>query len=177
MLYELIQNAQKGNKEAMLELINRFSPLFKKYAKKLNYEDAYEDIVLYFIKLVKIFKLSEMKNSEEAAIVSYINIAVVNFYHKSVYKAVKDKKEIAISVLTEEQRYYIESLLVKSDVPDILLELKGKDFLDEKEYKLLSMIYVEDYSVAEIARMYNKTRQSVNQMKQRILKKLRKVMQ
>lgn len=177
MLYELIQNAQKGNKEAMLELINRFSPLFRKYAKKLNYEDAYEDIVLYFIKMIKTFKLDEMKNVKEAAIISYINISIVNFYHKSIYRAIHDKKEIAISVLTEEQRYYIESLLVKNDAPDILLELKGKDLLDENEYRLLSMIYVEDYSVAEIARMYNKTRQSVNQMKQRILKKLRKTME
>lgn len=47
MLCDLICNAQKGDKEAVLELIQKFSPLFRKYARKLNYEDAYEDRSLF----------------------------------------------------------------------------------------------------------------------------------
>lgn len=53
MFYNLLVKAQLGNQEAMLELINRFQPLLKKYARKMEYDDAYEDCVLFFIELIK----------------------------------------------------------------------------------------------------------------------------
>jgi DNA-directed RNA polymerase specialized sigma subunit len=53
MICRLLARAQQGDDEAMLELINRFQPLLKKYAKKLRYDDAYEDCLLFFIELVK----------------------------------------------------------------------------------------------------------------------------
>ena len=59
MLYELINSVQRDDKEAMTELIDRFQPLLKKYAAKLNYEDAYEDMVLYYIGLIKNINLNE----------------------------------------------------------------------------------------------------------------------
>lgn len=176
MLYELIYKAQEKNDDAMMELIDKFTPLFKKYARKLNYEDAYEDIILYFIKMIKTFDLSKMKNAREEAFISYINITIINFYNKNVCKAIREKKEIAISTLTEEQRYYVESLMAKDDVSNVILELGVKNNLSEKEYQIVHLIYFEGYSVAEVARLSNKTRQSVNQFKQRILKKMKETL-
>ncbi len=49
MLNSTIRNAQKNDEENMLLLIEKFRPLMVKYARKLNYEDAYDDIMLYFI--------------------------------------------------------------------------------------------------------------------------------
>ena len=53
MLRDLICSAQAGDKKAMMELIDKFSPLFKKYARKLDYEDAYEDIILFHMEMIR----------------------------------------------------------------------------------------------------------------------------
>lgn len=53
MICRLLVRAQRGDEEAMLELIKRFQPLLRKYAKKLRYDDAYEDCRLFFIELIK----------------------------------------------------------------------------------------------------------------------------
>ena len=50
----LIQKAQSGSKDAMLCLIEQFNPLFRRkagfyYRMGLEYEDVYQQSVLYFI--------------------------------------------------------------------------------------------------------------------------------
>ena len=51
MLLDVVLQAQTGNENAMLELINRFYKLLVKYAKQLTYEreDAISDLQLDFI--------------------------------------------------------------------------------------------------------------------------------
>ena len=54
MTDKLIQKAQEGDKDAMLCLIEQFNPLFKRKAgfyhqMGLEYEDVYQQSVLYFI--------------------------------------------------------------------------------------------------------------------------------
>lgn len=49
-MYDLVVRAEDNDNDAMLELIGRFRPLMLKYAKKLNYDDAYEDMVFEFIR-------------------------------------------------------------------------------------------------------------------------------
>lgn len=65
MLCELINSVQSNDKNAMTELIGRFQPLLKKYAAKLNYEDAYEDLVLYYIGLIKSLNLNKLICTKE----------------------------------------------------------------------------------------------------------------
>ncbi|MBD5394302.1 MAG: hypothetical protein HDR23_09010 [Lachnospiraceae bacterium] len=83
MLSDQIDKA-KRDETAMMELINKFNPLFKMYAAKLNYEDAHSDILLYFIELIKSFDLSNIIQLNDAAVVSYINVSIKNFYYKKV---------------------------------------------------------------------------------------------
>ena len=47
MLYNVVEKAKNGDKDAMMELISKFGSLLHKYANKLEYEDAYQDYVLY----------------------------------------------------------------------------------------------------------------------------------
>ncbi len=119
MICRLLARAQQGDEEAMLELINRFQPLLKKYAKKLRYDDAYEDCLLFFIELVKTMDLKKLNTMQDQSIAAYIKVSVTHFYSKKTRR------------------------------------------IFEKE--------------REIARKYHKSRQTVNQLKMRTLKKLREM--
>lgn len=66
----------------MVELIELFSPLFKKYALKLGYEDAYEDIILWFIELVKSSKLASL---QEKVIVLVLEQTMKSYYQILLY--------------------------------------------------------------------------------------------
>lgn len=175
MIYKLLVEVQQGDKEAMLELINRFQPLLKKYARKLGYDDAYEDCLLFFIELIKTVDLKKLNTLNDPAITSYIKVSVTHFYGKKVRKALEEEREIAFSELTEEQRYYIEAKTAKQDEQDFFTELGVDRLLNPNEKKILYLVYANGYTIAEIARKFHKSRQTVNQLKMRTLKKLRKL--
>ncbi|MBQ6887145.1 MAG: sigma-70 family RNA polymerase sigma factor [Lachnospiraceae bacterium] len=174
MLCDLVEKAQKSDDAAMMELIDKFSLLFKKYAKKLNYEDAYEDIMLYFIELVKTFNLNKLSCQKDEVIVSYINVSIRNFYNKKVQKVIEGKREILFSDLSEEQAYYAEMQTAKEDVEDIFIKFGMENLLNENECWVIYLIYSEGYTTADIARLTNKSRQAVNQLKHRALDKMKK---
>lgn len=172
MLRDQIDKAKTDEKE-MMELINKFNPLLKKYAAKLNYEDAYSDILLYFIELIKSFNLNHISCLKDAAAVSYINVSIKNFYCKKLQKIIKMKKEIVLSSLTEEQKYYAEAQLAKEDKEDIFVKVDIQKMLSRNEYRIIYLIYVEGYTAAEIAETSGRTRQAVNQFKHRALRKIK----
>ena len=108
MIKELISKAQNGNKECMQQLICMFDPLLQKYARKLQKEDAYEDLVLSFIELVISIKLNNFAGCGDGTFVSYIQVSVGNCYKKILEKIIKDKSVICISDLSDEQRFYFD---------------------------------------------------------------------
>lgn len=172
MLCDLIRSAQADDKKAMMELIDKFSPLFRKYARKLDYEDAYEDIVLFYMEMIRSMDPDRIASQEDGAVVSYINISIINYYNKRVRKMIQHEREVALSDLTEEQKYYVEARAAKPNQIDGLGELGIRELLSEKEYRIIYQIYEEGYTAAEITRISKKSRQSVNQLKHRALKKI-----
>ena len=176
MLYELICRAQNGDKEAMQELVDRFTPLMKKEAKRLAYEDAYEEIRLFFIELIDSIKIETIKLKEDGGITSYINVSIINFYNKETMKNDRRKKEIVVSALSTEQEYYVEKKLSKEDKINLFIELNMEEKLTPNEYRIIYLVFIEGYSAAEIARSMNRTRQAVNQLKKRALKKIKDMM-
>ena len=174
MLRKLLKNAQSHDKDAMEKLIQHFYPLFKKYSIKLNYEDAYEDMILWFIELVKSKKLEML---QEEVIVSYIHVCVVNYYNKKIEKVIKEKREVIFSDLSEEQIYFMEVKMAKGDTQDIFWELNMVEVLNDNELHILHLVFNEGYSTAEIARKLGKTRQAINQQKKRELHKLKQFFQ
>ena len=174
MLRKLLKNAQSHDKDAMEKLIQHFYPLFKKYSIKLNYEDAYEDMILWFIELVKSKKLEML---QEEVIVSYIHVCVVNYYNKKIEKVIKEKREVIFSDLSEEQIYFMEVKMAKGDTQDIFWELNMVEVLNDNELHILHLVFNEGYSTAEIARKLGKTRQAINQQKKRALHKLKQFFQ
>lgn len=174
MICNLLMKAQKGEQKAMMELIDRFQPLLRKYAKKLGYDDAYEDCLLFFIELITTMNLRKINGWKDQSVVSYIKVSVINFYKRKIRKVIKEEQEIVFSELTKEQRYYIEARMAKPDEINDFLELGIDRFLSKEEWMILYLVYAKGYTIAEIARKEHKSRQTVNQLKQRTLNKLKK---
>lgn len=175
MICKLVEKAQLEDKDAMQELINRFQPLLRKYARKLGYDDAYEDCLLFFIELIKNMNLQRLKDRNDQAAVAYIRVSVVNFYKKRICKIIEEEREIAFSELTDEQRYYIEVRTARQDEVNVFTELGIDKFLSKEELMVIYLVYAQGYTTAEIARKKHKSRQTINQLKQRTLSKLKKI--
>lgn len=177
MIKNIIIQAQQSNEKAMLILIDKFKPLLKGYARKLNCEDAYEDILLFFIELINSFKIDRLSTTEDSVIVSYINTSVRNFYYKKISVLVMQRREIVLSNLPENQFHFLESKLSRRDEQSFMLEMGIKEILNTKEYEIIYKIFVKGYTSTEIAHMSNKSKQAVNQMKRRALSKIKEYME
>ena len=173
MLRDIIEQVQNNDNKAMLELIGRFKPIILKYAKRLGSEDAYEDVILYFIELAKTMELNRLASTNDELIVSYICVSIRNFYNKKIHSIINQKREILFSSLTDEQSYYVEAQSAVYDKTDILTEYGILRCLNKKESRVIYLVYVQGYSTAEIAKANHKSRQAVNQLKQRALRKIR----
>lgn len=64
----------------MLKLIKDFTPLLKKYGKKLKRGDGFEELCASFISIVYKIPLSKMESSNPAVFISYLATAVKNEY-------------------------------------------------------------------------------------------------
>lgn len=173
MICDLLFKAKENDDDAMLELIRIFQPLLRMYAYKLRYDDAYNDLVLFFIDLVKTSELCRLRNWTDPAAVSYINTSVTNFYIRKSQRIAREGKEVPFSELSQEQRYYVEKMMSEWDKTDIWSEFGMEELLNANELKVIYFIYIEGYTASEISRIWNKSRQAVNQLKRRALKKLK----
>ena len=86
ILCNLISEAKDGNKNSMLEILNKFKPLIKKYSYKMNYEDAENDLILSMIQLI--YDMPYLNNDGHA--VNYINQSIYNAYIKYIKLQIKN---------------------------------------------------------------------------------------
>ena len=174
MLRKLIADAQLGDKQSMEELIFKFRPLIKKYAYKLNYEDAQSDLTLFFIELIRAFPAEVLDTADERKITKYIFVSIKNHYNHLIKDFIRRKNEICLSQLSEEQSYHLESrFAVAQEDPFERIFIDLSSFLSQRELRVIIQIYYLGYSAAEIARREACSRQAVNQLKRRALKKIR----
>ena len=69
-LYACIQDIQNGDREQALALLEKFSPLLKKYAFFLQSEDALQDFQCFLLMFAKNLQLNELTISTDGAIIS-----------------------------------------------------------------------------------------------------------
>ena len=177
MLVEIIMGAQNGNEQCMLEMIRRFKRLLSRYARLLGYEDAINDLTLEFIILLKQMDLSIFVNKGDGAVVNYIRQAIKHIYIKlSKRHALSQSREIQMEDLSEKQRYCIECIITEPDSELLnFMSLLPNDILTSVEQDILIQEFYWNLSSAEIAKMRSVSRQSINQAKNRALKKLRAI--
>ena len=69
-LYTCIQDIQNGDREQALALLEKFSPLLKKYAFFMQSEDALPDFQCFLLAFSKNLQLDKLTMSTDGAIIS-----------------------------------------------------------------------------------------------------------
>lgn len=176
MLIGKISNAQQGNQSDMLFLIEKFTPLLRRYARKLHTEDALSELILAFIELVQYFKIDAMKCTSDGAIVNYIAVSIRNEYNMRLRKEVTATEEF---VSWDD---YIEANLHQAGVINPLDEIDQGSFveflsqfstLSEKEKFVLTAVYQNGYSSTALSEVLQTSKQNINQIKLRAQKKIK----
>jgi RNA polymerase sigma factor (sigma-70 family) len=174
MIIDDIIKSQNGEEDSTLLLIEKFNPLLKKYAYKLKYEDAYNDLLIDFIELLHNIQINRIHNKSEGGMVSYLSTSVHSSYIKKLNEIIQLKNLLLYSDLNDSELYYIEALSSSYDIYPTLDFDDLKKLLTPSEIIIIKMIYYIGYTVAEIATFYGVSRQAVNQMRSRALKKLKR---
>ena len=86
ILCELILEAKNGNRDAMMEIIERFTPIIKKYSFKLNYEDTEQDLILNLIQVIYNMPLMDMDGKAVSYIVNSIHHCYIMHLRKHILK-------------------------------------------------------------------------------------------
>ena len=172
MFAELI--SRLPDEEAYVELIARFDKFLKKYAKLLDYEDAYRDLLVFYLELV-----NKLHNNNavifpknDGRIVNYITTAL-----KHHYIALSRQKHAHIETnFSDFDLDYFTALerIPSPQIDDTFHELIPNKALSQWENQVVMLVFQYGYKVSEIAQITGKSRQAVNQAKKRALKKLSK---
>ena len=176
----LIKKAQRGEKSAMEELLNRFQPLFLKYGFKFGSEDVVQELKLFFLKMIIQMKLSSLRNTDDPTLIKYIQRSLSRkqiALSKAQYRL--SEREIPILDYHEHLSSKLEKLL---SINDIYFESEKifallNEHLTQAEQKVLIHIILKDETVSTTAIQLGISRQAVNRTKLRAFKKLRKALQ
>lgn len=150
-LYTCIQEIQHGNKEQMLALLEKFTPLLRKYAYFLHSEDAYQELQCDLLKSAMEMRLDKLTISTNGAIINYINKAV---YHQYI-SIIRDSKAQIHTVNIDDQEDYdpleYDIQFGQSDTYTGLLLQDLKHVLTEQEYYVIYEHFFQQRSIQEIA--------------------------
>lgn len=170
----LIQDIQNGDREQALALLEKFSPLLKKYAFFLQSEDALQDFQCFLLAFAKNLQLNELTISTDGAIISYINKAIYHHYI-ALSKAKRHQlPTVSIESQTDYDPLQFDTAFSESDTYNNLLLLDLKRALSTEEYHVIYDHYFRQYSIQEIATRDNKSRQAINKCKKTAIIKLRR---
>ena len=176
-LYSVIQNAQSGNEESMTYLLEKFSPLIKKASYQVavrgqvDQEDAFSELQLEFILLIRNIRLNSLVNTSDGALVNYIVRSIKRAKPMSLSNI---KETVGFGDLSPAEARETQLRTSNFDTYDRLLLLDLEKLLTPKEFIVIKWIFFDGQTVKEIAMKAGITRQSVNQIKLRALKKLKK---
>lgn len=169
MLKSKISDLQAGNYLVAGEMIEKFDPIIRKYGRKLGGEDGYQDMALFFITTLNTFPVDKLSNTSDGAIVNYLKATIYHGYIDLSKKACEIKdREYSTDVFPE------ASEELNYDYFEDIISIRS---LSEKERNVLRLMFKQDCSAAEVARMIGTTRQNVNQIKHKALKKLKEALQ
>jgi RNA polymerase sigma factor (sigma-70 family) len=172
-LSTLIRKAQKGNQDCMLEIIDKFRPLIKKYSKKLKYDGSDSDLTISLIEIINYIPIyKNIKFKEEKYIVGYINTSITHKYielSKKNTNLINKEMELDLNIMSNYKSIEEWSLI---DTNIFICSLMDK--LSDYHKHIIRKIFMYNMSEADLAKELSISRQSVNRAKNRALNSLRK---
>ncbi|WPC42333.1 sigma-70 family RNA polymerase sigma factor [Clostridium sp. JS66] len=170
-LSNLINSSQNGDKNSILEIIIKFTPLIKKYSRKLKYDGSDTDLIIQLIETINKFPLFKKPYLEnESYIVSYIHNSIKHEYihlSKKYQRLYNMEATLNLEILKDATINYT------SAIEDKIILAKLLDKLSKTQKKIIMGIFLKDYSVTQLGQKFGISRQSVNKTKNIALKKLR----
>lgn len=167
-LYNLVFYARNNDVVSTELLIETFNPQLKKYARLLNGEDTYQSLTVFLLELLHKIPLEKDCFRNDKILFSYISKSLKNKYIKlSVHhnRILASEIEIAPDFKLTDPHSFERTL----DLFDLFKNLNSY------EAGVLLLIYFSGYTTREVADSMQITRQAVNQIKKRALKKLKRL--
>ncbi len=153
------------NTDYVLFLINKFDPIIKKYSRKLKYEEAKSDLIIFLIQLIK--KLPN--TTDERILTCYISKAIKNeFIRLNKKQELINQKEIPMEF---DNFKYLPSNYVDTDLKmDIKAAMQS---LSKKQKEVIQYRILLDYSNSKTAEILKISRQAVLKIEKKALKILK----
>ena len=171
-LCQMIERSQNGDEESTMKLVERFSPLLRKYARKADVEDSFEELQCRFLELLAAIDIRKLNCRTDSVIIQYINQTL---FHQ--YIAISKKSKTPVYAYIDDLSDYnpLEHDIRLSEVDEYLslLLIDMQRTLTMVEYRTLFSLYILQYSVSETSNKLGISRQAVNQTKKRALQKLK----
>ncbi|AWI03551.1 sigma-70 family RNA polymerase sigma factor [Clostridium drakei] len=170
-LLNLINSSQNGDKNSILQIIIKFTPLIKKYSRKLKYDGSDTDLIIRLIETINKFPLFKKTYIEnESYIVSYIHNSIK---HEYIHLSIKHEKLCNMETTLNLEISKDTTINYTSSIEDKVILTKLLDKLSKTQKKIIIGIFFKDYSVIQLGQKLGISRQSVNKTKNIALKKLR----
>jgi len=163
-LYE----AQQGNQECFLKILERFKPTILKFSKELGYEEAQSDLTIALLEFVRKPNRINIKSTSEGAAVNYIYTLLKNKRNDLFRK--NRNRLVEVSVLPEILATHPSEN--KMDENYIIQEALNQ--LNPKQKNVLTLRYIDGYSDQEISSMMGISRQAVCKTRNLGIQELRK---
>lgn len=169
-LFKIVQDYQTKNSNDIILLIHKIDPLLKKYARKLQYEDAYNDLLLSLIETIKKMPISNFNPEYQGAIFNYLSKSIYTSFIKQMSKYIKYNNQHIF--LDDEWNLFESKSYNTTDIMDLNNILHKTNILNDNEKLILYGIYYLGYKDIDIANKMGKSRQSICNLKRRALRKL-----
>lgn len=163
-LLNIIIAAKNKDIESINKLLLIFKNIINKYSRQLDGEDTKQDLSLFLIKLIDNIDISSDSKYNDKQLLSYISKSLKNEY----IRLSKKRTKIYLTETIDNNYINNESINLDSNI-EILDSL---NYLTDYEKWILQKIFFSGYTVTELSKTLNKSRQSVNQVKKRALNKL-----
>lgn len=165
-IFDLAVRAKNGESTAFESLMEYFGPMIKNYSKLLKGADMEQELLIYLWELLHRLPLQSNDLRNNKIIFSYIAKSLKHHYiriSRNYAKITKAEMVLKSEFALADPRNF--------ETKTHLLDMSKE--LSPNELNILVWIYAQGYSVKEVATVLRVTRQSVNQLKCRALKKLK----
>lgn len=167
---EKLQQYQRGNEDALVELIELYSPIINKYARYFGremYEDVQQELRIAVIEAAKSIKYIEQEGKCINYIVRTIKHRFVTLYKKQY--EYNEREELTDEVDGSLQVDFYKDVEIYIDIQQFCKQFNGR------QQAIIKGIMMYGYGDTELARNLGVTRQYINRVKKKLFVKMQQV--